>query len=380
MILRFILDESAYKVVAFIEHTAGDNVGFMKQEPSSNFTPMGLSALQELMGSRNATCGERFLPSRSIPLPESVSESFRRTIGLPYRDAEWNLDPPDAAGWREAVARQAKIIVPIIEHMCDRHGITVTQSTIENVPVFDVIPSRISKENRSRLVLNLHGGGYVFNPGRAGLLEGVVLAISCGIRVLVVDYRMPPDHPFPAALDDAFAVWSSIVKRYPHDTVAISGASAGGGLAMATILRAQQEGIQCPAALLIQTPWADLTQVGDSFQTNEWLDNVVVSYSAMPVRLAKLYANGHDYADPYLSPLQGDLRLFPPTMLLSGTRDLFLSLTVLTHRKLRRAGVPASLHLIEGASHYQYFINPFADESQDAFAEMTIFINENLSE
>jgi acetyl esterase/lipase len=67
-------------------------------------------------------------------------------------------------------------------------------------------------------------------------------------------------------------------------------------------------------------------------------------------------------------------------MLLSGTRDLFLSLTVLTHRKLRRAGVPASLHLIEGASHYQYFINPFADESQDAFAEMTIFINENLSE
>ena len=63
MILRFILDESAYKVVAFIEHTAGDNVGFMKQEPSSNFTPMGLSALQELMGSRNATCGERFLPS-----------------------------------------------------------------------------------------------------------------------------------------------------------------------------------------------------------------------------------------------------------------------------------------------------------------------------
>ena len=110
------------------------------------------------------------------------------------------------------------------------------------------------------------------------------------------------------------------------------------------------------------------------------LDDILLSYCALPVRLANLYANGCDRTGFYLSLLWQSLEWLPPAMLFSGTRYLFLGLTVLVCRKLHRFGVPVSLHLIEGIAHYQYFNNLVADESQDTFVEMTIFFNENLSE
>lgn len=338
-----------------------------------------IQAAQAAIGGRNTGTGPRYVPGRMIPVPTSVSDSFQRTIAMPYRDSEWKLDPPDAEGWRQAVAGLAAITAPAIEQMRQRLGVQVTETTIAGVPVFEVTPATLRPENTGRVLVNTHGGGYVFNPGRACLLEAVVIAATCGIKVLAVDYRMPPDSPFPAALDDGFAVWKAVVASQPSGTVGLCGGSSGGGLALAITLRAKQEGVPLPAALAIQTPWADLEEVGDSFRTNEWLDSVLVSYSAAPQRAARLYAAGHDLADPLLSPLRGDLTGFPPTMLITGTRDLFLSLTVLVHRKLRRAGVPAELHVVEGASHFQYFINPFAEESQEIFGELQLFLDRTLA-
>ena len=351
----------------------------MTSEDRAALPLSGYPALQEAVGRLNQSPGPRTVPGRTIPVPGSVSAAFGRTIALPYRDSEWKLDPPDAAGWRQAVADLAVTTAGVVEQIRERLEVTVTEGVVAGVPVFEVAPAAMRQQHQGRLLVNTHGGGYVFNPGRASLLEAVVIAASCGIKVVAVDYRMPPDHPFPAALDDAFAVWKAVVESHSPESVGLCGGSAGGGLALATTLRAKQEGVPLPAALAIQTPWADLEEVGDSFRTNEWLDNILVSYRAAPQRAARLYANGHDLSDPFLSPLRGDLSGFPPTMLLSGTRDLFLSLTVLVHRKLRRAGVPAELHLVEGAAHFHYFINPFADESQDVFAEMAGFLDRHLT-
>ncbi len=124
--------------------------------------------------------------------------------------------------------------------------------------------------------------------------------------------------------------------------MAIFGSSAGAGMILAMMLRAKAEGLSLPAALGTGTPWANLTESGDTSKTNEWLDNVLVSYSGYLGRAARLYANGRPLTDPLISPIFGDFRNFPPTILTSGTRDLLLSLTVLTHRKLRQAGVEAS--------------------------------------
>src|SRR5207248_1014202 len=134
------------------------------------------------------------------------------------------------------------------------------------------------------------------------------------------------------------------------ENMAICGTSTGGGMTLAMILRAKQENLTLPAAIAPGTPWSDLTETGDTYKTNEWLDNILVSYNGYLTHAAQLYANGHDLKDPQLSPIYGEFRGFPPAILISGTRDLFLSNTVRTHRKLPQAGVEAQLEVFEGMS------------------------------
>jgi len=142
-----------------------------------------------------------------------------------------------------------------------------------------------------------------------------------GFKVISVDYRMPPDYPFPAGLDDAMRVWRAALKMHDPRNMAIFGSSAGAGMILAMMLRAKAEGLSLPAALGTGTPWANLTESGDTSKTNEWLDNVLVSYSGYLGRAARLYANGRPLTDPLISPIFGDFRNFPPTILTSGTRD-----------------------------------------------------------
>ena len=98
-----------------------------------------------------------------------------------------------------------------------------------------------------------------------------------GFKVLAVDYRMPPDFPFPAALDDAVAVWKEVVRTTKPQNVALIGSSAGGGLVLATVLRLKDEGLPLPGAIAAGTPWSDLAKIGDSYSANAWLDNVLVA-------------------------------------------------------------------------------------------------------
>ncbi|MBV8606218.1 MAG: alpha/beta hydrolase [Singulisphaera sp.] len=121
-----------------------------------------------------------------------------------------------------------------------------------------------------------------------------------------------------------------------------------------------------------------MTETGDSYRTNEWLDNVLVSYNGYVSHAAQLYANGHDMKDPQLSPIYGDFHGFPPAILTTGTRDLFLSNTVRTHRKLREAGVEAELQVFEGISHAQYQLAANTPESKEAFEEIARFFDAHL--
>ncbi len=334
--------------------------------------------LQNLMGQINGNPGPRQVPGRTIPVPTSVSAELQTAIAMPYRNSEWLLNPPDAQSWKDAVADLARHSTPAIEQILEKLGVQVESTTLGGVPVFIVTPAHTPARNANRLMVNTHGGAYVFNPGRASLLEPAVIAATCGIKVIEVDYRMPPEHPFPAASDDAIAVWKAALDMVPAANIGISGGSAGGGLALSTVLRAKQEGLTPPAAIAVQTPWCDLAPVGDSLKVHEWVDNVLITYDAIGSRGAALYAGDQDITNPLLSPLRGDVTGFPPTMLVSGTRDLLLSQVVLMHRKLRKAGVHAELHLVEGASHFTYFIEPFAAESQDIFTEMAHFLDTHL--
>jgi acetyl esterase/lipase len=262
--------------------------------------------------------------------------------------------------------------------MKEKFGVTVEPTNIGGIKSFIVTPRTIPDANRNRLLVHVHGGGYVFGPGEAALPEAILLSGIGGFKVISVDYRMPPDFPYPAAMDDAMAAWKEAVKMADPRNMAIFGTSTGGAMTLAMVLRAKAEKLPLPAAIAPGTPWSDIGKIGDTYETNEWVDNVLVTWDGWLGRAAKLYADGHDLADPFISPIYGDFAGFPPTILTSGTRDLFLSNTVRTHRKLRRAGVEADLNVYEGLSHAQYAASMNAPETKEAFTDIARFFDRHL--
>jgi epsilon-lactone hydrolase len=337
------------------------------------------AALEAAQNAANAKAGPRSVPGRSIPVPTTASEQLQVSIAAPYRVPTWNANPKSAAEWKEVIAKAAAAGAPARKDAREKLGVTMEETVIGGVKAFILSPKVVPAVNQNRLLVHVHGGGYVYNPGEAGTGEATLMAGYGGFKVISFDYRMPPDFPYPAAMDDAMAVWKAALKLQDPRNMAIFGTSTGGGMTLAMILRAKAEGLALPAAIAPGTPWSDLTETGDTYKTNEWIDNVLVSYSGYLSHAALLYANGRDLKDPQLSPIYGDFTGFPPAILTSGTRDLFLSLTVLTHRKLRRAGVEAELQVFEGMSHAQYNFDAFAPETKETFGEIARFFDKHLA-
>jgi len=338
----------------------------------------GFAAVEARQNAANLQPGPRTVPGRSIPVPDTVSSEFRAEIAAPYRVPAWNANPKSATEWKELIADLAARGAAAQPAIREKLGVTMQTAVIAGVKAFILTQKVIPVANRNRLLVHVHGGGYVYNPGEAGTQEATLMAAYGGFKVISFDYRMPPDNPYPAAMDDAMAVWKAAVKMQKPENMAIFGTSTGGGMSLAMILRAKQEHLPLPAAIAPGSPWADLTETGDTYKTNKWLDNILVSYKGYISHAATLYANGHDLKDPQLSPIYGDFHGFPPAILTSGTRDLFLSLTVLTHRKLRQAGVETTLQVFEGMSHAQYLFDPYAPETKEVFTEIAQFFDRHL--
>jgi len=320
----------------------------------------------------------REVPARQIPVPETASPQLQQLIAAPLSPI-WNTHPKSAEEWKAFVQARAQMTLKGLPALREKMNVTWQPGVIAGVKVFTVMPSEISPANRNRLLLHVHGGGYVLNPGEAGLGEAILMAAHGRVKVVSVDYRMPPDFPYPAAMDDAMAVYRELVKTVDAKRIGIFGTSTGGGMTLAMVLRARAERLPLPGAIAPGTPWSDMTKTGDSYFTNDTIDNVLVSNEGWLGDAAKVYANGHDLKDPMLSPIYGDLRGFPPTILTTGTRDLFLSNTVRVHRKLRQAGVVSDLHVFEGMSHAQYLFSADAPESKEHFAELGAFFDRHLS-
>jgi acetyl esterase/lipase len=324
-----------------------------------------------------ASGAARDVPARSLPVPATVSPALQAFIGAPLAPG-WDTIPTDAAGWQALVAASVEAAAPLLPEIKSRLGVTVTADTIAGIPVFRCDPAVVAPADDARLLLHLHGGGYVLFPGEAGAGEGMLMAGYGGLRVVSVDYRMPPDHPFPAALDDAVAVWKALLADHDPGRMAVFGSSAGGGLTLALMLRLKAAGLPLPAAIAPGTPWIDLTFAGDTARANAFVDNVLVSPTGWVGAAAPLYAGGHPLDDPLVSPVFGDFAGLPPAILTSGTRDLLLSDTVRAHRRLRRSGVEAHLQVFEGMSHAQ-FLDPFVPETEEAFAEIAGFLRPRLA-
>jgi acetyl esterase/lipase len=318
------------------------------------------------------------VPAKSVPVPTDVSPQMGKIIGLPLR-TNWDIHPKDGAAWKPVAEAGAEALRKLVPGMIERLHVKVERTTIDGVRAFIVTPDVVPPENRDRVLVHVHGGCYVLNPGEAGLPEALFMAGFGHFKVISVDYRMPPEAVYPAAHDDAMTVWKAVTRTTDPRKTAIFGTSAGGALTLAMVLRAKQEGLPLPAAIAPGTPMSDTTKVGDSFVTNAMLDNVLVSPDGFCDDGAKVYADGHDLKDSMLSPVYGDFTGFPPTILTTGTRDLLLSNTVRVHRKLREAGVEAFLQVGEGQSHAQYIRDDTAPETRAVFEEIAHFFDTHLA-
>lgn len=311
------------------------------------------------------------LEARVVPVPRSLSAKAQAFLteraAMP---AAAPLPPPeDIAAWRAYVALRDQQMTAMLRDVFARVETLAQAETLAGVRVYRAKPATIQPAAQGALYLDIHGGALVFMGGEACRLMAAGVAERVQAEVVSVDYRMPPDHPYPAGLDDCLAVYRALLAERPAQRLMVGGTSAGGNLAAALALRARDEGLPLPAGLVLLTPELDLTESGDSFETHRDID--VVLPRGLP-NANRLYAGSHDLAHPYLSPLFGDFtRGFPPTFLQAGTRDLFLSNVARMHRALRKAQVPVDLHVFEGMPHGGFSGAP---EDAELTAEIRMFL------
>jgi monoterpene epsilon-lactone hydrolase len=290
------------------------------------------------------------LDARDIPIPGHISEAAQQFL------AEATARPRGAmpgdgnpAAWKAVAEAWEARLLPQIEPLVAGLPVDMECRRVGLCDVHVATPHGMAGPAAGYAFLDMHGGAFVFGGGRFCQLITKARAMAVGCRVFGVDYRMPPGHPYPAALDDCVGVYRYLLEHYDAAHIVVGGLSAGGNLAAATVLRARDEGLALPAAAVLLTPELDLTESGDSFATNRTID--VALPDPLPEANA-LYAGGADLSQPYLSPLFADLSAgYPPIFLQTGTRDLFLSNTVRMHRKLIAAGIETELHVWEAMPH-----------------------------
>lgn len=297
------------------------------------------------------------LITRTIPIPETLSRAAQAHLatGEAWAPAEGSPEQ------REQIDRALAL-----------YPVTIETTHLAGVPVKIVRPQKPDPALADCVLINLHGGGFVTDSG--SLLESIPIAALTGVTVVTVLYRLAPAHTFPAAVDDAAAVYNELLKTHPPHNMVIYGTSAGGTLTAQTAVRLRQTGVALPAALGFFTATADLSRAGDS-----------MAFFGVPgLAGAQVPERGHngltrslkisDPRDPAVSPIFADLRGFPPTLCLAGTRDMLLSETANFHRALLRADVPAELIVFDALPHAHWYMVdiPESIEANEAAARFFV--------
>ena len=231
------------------------------------------------------------------------------------------------------------------------------------------------------VILQLHGGGYMSGlQGQYRKMAGLYAEISSGAAVLSVDYRLAPEHPFPAALEDAVVAYKWLRdKGYESERIIVAGDSAGGGLAMALCMELRTNGEPMPAGLVAMSPWTDLTASGESYDTNYERDPLF-GKTRDSLIYNRDYVGDHDPMDEYISPMFGDFRGFPPMLIQVGSYEMLLSDSVDVAAKARGQGVKVRLSIYDGMFHIFQMAAKMLPESRKAWVEIGKFIEILLRE
>jgi len=309
--------------------------------------------------------------TRVVPVPTTISPEAQKVLARVESDAavpqtlEQRRTGTDK--WQAGAGEASKKLYPV----------NVTADFIAGVPVRVVTPLTITPEKRGRVLLNLHGGG--FNSDSGSLTESIPIANLTGTKVIAVLYRLAPEHPFPAGLDDAVAVYKELLKSCKPGHIGIYGTSAGAILTAEVTVKLKQLGLPLPGATGIFSGMGDFSQAGDSIAL--YALNGFSGHLDPPKPNShelEYYAGSTDLKEPVLSPLYADLTGFPPTLFITSGRDLLLSGTTILHRAYLRAGADAQLVVFEALPH-AFWNNPALPESKEADQIMAAFFDKHLA-
>jgi acetyl esterase/lipase len=312
------------------------------------------------------------VPAHSVPLSSFLSPEAKAYVTEHLKQ----MQDPEILKQDQGVPRFMK---PLIERDRELFAVDRKDQEIGGVHTFVYLPrGGIAERNQARVLINLHGGGFSGCWPGCAELESIPISALMRIKVITVDYREGPDHKFPAASEDVASVYRELLKTYKPKSVAIYGCSAGGMLTAMSLAWFQAHGLPSPGAAGIFCASAG-SFGGDA------------SYIAFPFGEARMppehaqgpsqlgYFSNTDPKDPLVSPINSPsiLARFPPTLLITGTRDFALSGTLYTDTQLAKQGVEVELHVWEGLFH-GFFYNPDVPESHDALNVMVNFFDRKL--
>jgi monoterpene epsilon-lactone hydrolase len=276
-----------------------------------------------------------------------------------------------------------KVAKPLVAAWLQRYPATISPEVIGGVQTDVIVPA--GKVSKTRILINLHGGAFMLGARYGGQVESIPLAGIGHVRVVTVDYRQGPEHRFPAASEDVAAVYKALLKDYKAANIGIYGCSAGGLLAAQSVAWFQTHGLPAPGAVGIFCAGAMPIQGVQSDSASVWNsmtllgasdDGGATSLTGMPREYLRLAGNDNPMAWPGISPEV--LAKFPPTLLLTGTRDPWMSNALVTHSRLIRAGVNSELYLQEGLGHAFLNLMPGVPEAEDAWQAAWKFFDKAL--
>jgi epsilon-lactone hydrolase len=316
--------------------------------------------------------------SSPIYIPATISKAAQEILKNLTMDIPTFVVPnsDDLKGWQKLNQQIGPMFMQLFQPIVDRYQPNITVTKIGDVNVLDIKP--IDWRDNGKVLIYLHGGGYVSLDANSTLGNAAIVANSTGLRVISVDYSLAPASKWNQTTNEVVSVIQALKDQgYSLDDIAMYGDSAGGGLVAGSVLKMRDEGIGMPAALVLWSPWTDLMGVGDTFFTLENADPFLSN--DLEIKMAGAYANPSDQKNPYVSPVYGDFSNgFPPTLIQGGTKEMLLSDFVRLYQALDQANIPVKLDIYEGMPHvFQTFLQN-TTESNIAISKTSDFLREYL--
>lgn len=311
-------------------------------------------------------------------LPDTLSPAAHAVLEQLYAAKQTKIvvpGPADVLAWKKFHEQMDRLRAGQGKKALEAAGVTVTNQTVGDVPVLDVRPKGWVDDGK--LLIYIHGGAFTLLSANSTADNAALMANASGLRVISIDYTNPPALQWDGVQKQILSVIQALLAGgQKMDRIAIYGDSAGGNLVVRTVLNLRDRGLGMPKAVVLFSPWADLTNSGDTSITLKDVDPTL-SYKNMLASSARAYAGELDLKDPRVSPLYADFsKGFPPTLIQEGTRTIFLSTSVRLYQAMKNAGVNSAIDIYEGMWHV-FQVAPIP-EAQQALSVAGKFVKSKL--